>query len=227
MNPENNHTENKVKTVSTKKPILKRIAASKAVRWIGIIILVVLAVVGAVILKQLNSRVYTDQADIEAPTITLGPSAPGILQKLFVNVGDHVAADTPVAEVGTQIIQTQVAGIITSTDNIIGQIANPTDPIVTMIDPTQLRAVAHLDEDKGLSSVQVGDHATFTVDAFGSKDYQGIVDEISPTARENDVVFNISDQRQTQEFDVKVRFDTAAYSELSNGMSAKITIYKN
>ena len=222
MNPENKKTKELVK-----EPILKRIARSSTARWIGVIILVLLAVIGAVILKQLNSRVYTDQADIEAPTITLGPSAPGILQKLFVNVGDHVAANTPVAEVGTQIIQTQVAGIITSTDNIIGQVVNPTDPVVTMIDPTQLRAVAHLDEDKGLSSVQVGDHATFTVDAFGSKEYQGIVDEISPTAREGDVVFNISDQRQTQEFDVKIRFDTTVYPELSNGMSAKITIYKN
>jgi multidrug resistance efflux pump len=227
MNPENNQMENKIKPAPAKKSILKRIAGSKIARIIGIVILLALAVIGAVILKQLNSRVYTDQADIEAPTITLGPSTPGILQKLFVNVGDRVAIGTPVAEVGTEIIQTQVAGIITSTDNIIGQIANPTDPVVTMIDPTQLRAVAHLDEDKGLSSVQVGQHATFTVDAFGSTEYQGIVDEISPTAREDDIVFNISDQRQTQEFDVKIRFDTTTYPELSNGMSAKITIYKN
>lgn len=214
-------------TKTKKEPILKRIVHNTGARIAGAGILVAIAVAGAIILKNLNSTVYTDQADIEAPTITLSPAAPGILQQIFVNVGEHVAANTPVAQVGNEIIQSQVAGIITSTGDSIGQIANPGDPVVTMIDPTQLRAVAHLDEDKGLSSVQVGDHATFTVDAFGSKVFQGVVDEISPTALEGDVVFNISDQRQTQEFNVYIRFDTTAYSELSNGMSAKITIYKN
>ena len=220
-------TNNHAHAAPAKEPILKRIARSKMARWIGVIIVVVLTVVSTVLLKELNESIYTDQADIEAPTIDLGPATAGILQKILVNVGDHVAADTPVAQVGNELIQTKVAGIITSTENTIGQTANPSDPVVTMIDPTQLRAVAHLDENKGLSSVQVGEHATFTVDAFGSKQYQGIVDDISPTAREGDIVFNISDQRQTQEFDVKIRFDIKAYPELTNGMSAKITIYKN
>jgi len=213
---ENKPAENK------KEPILKRLAKNKTARIIGVILLIVLAIVGAV-----NSRVYTDQADIEAPTITLSPSTSGVLQKIFVNVGDHVNADTVVAQVGNQLIQTQVAGIITSTKNSIGQNVGPSDAIVTMIDPTTLRAVAHLDEDKGLSSVQIGEHVVFTVDAFAGKNYQGVVDEISPTARQGDVVFNISDARETQEFDVKVRFDVNAYPELANGMSAKIWIYKN
>ncbi len=220
---ENQKTDSQPK----KTPILTRLARSKAARIIGVVILIVLAIVGAIILKTLNSRVYTDQADIEAPTITLSPTTPGVLQKIFVNVGDHVNADTPVAQVGNQLIQTQVAGIITSTKNSIGQNVSPSDAIVTMIDPTTLRAVAHLDEDKGLSSVQVGEHVVFTVDAFAGKQYQGIVDEISPTARQGDVVFNISDARETQEFDVKIRFDVTAYPELTNGMSAKVWIYKN
>jgi len=218
---ENKPAENK------KEPILKRLAKNKTARIIGVILLIVLAIVGAVVAKTLNSRVYTDQADIEAPTITLSPSTSGVLQKIFVNVGDHVNADTVVAQVGNQLIQTQVAGIITSTKNSIGQNVGPSDAIVTMIDPTTLRAVAHLDEDKGLSSVQIGEHVVFTVDAFAGKNYQGVVDEISPTARQGDVVFNISDARETQEFDVKVRFDVNAYPELANGMSAKIWIYKN
>ena len=161
-----------------KEPILKRIIGNTWARIAGVVILVAIAVAGAIILKSINSSVYTDQADIEAPTIILSPTTPGTLQQIFVNVGDHVAANTPVAQVGNQITQAQVAGIITSTGDTIGQIANPGDPVVTMIDPTQLRAVAHLDEDKGLSDVQVGQHAVFTVDAFGSQ--TGVRDYLEP-----------------------------------------------
>jgi len=64
------------------------------------------------------------------------------------------------------------------------------------------------------------------VDAFGSKTYKGVVDEVSPTSNQSDVVFNISDQRPTNQFEVKVRFDPTLYPELKNGMSAKIWVYK-
>jgi hypothetical protein len=95
-----------------------------------------------------------------------------------------------------------------------------------MIDSTDLRVVGHLDEDKGLKDVQVGQLAIFKLDAFGGKKYLGVVDEISETSRESGVVFNISDKREVKQFDIKVRFDTDAYPELKNGMSAKIWISK-
>ncbi len=72
----------------------------------------------------------------------------------------------------------------------------------------------------------VGDPATFTVDAFGAKQYRGIVDEVSPTSRASGAIFDISDQRPTNEFDVYVRFDPEKYPELKNGMSARIWVYK-
>ena len=81
-----------------------------------------------------------------------------------------------------------------------------------------------MDENKGLDRVRVGQYVTFTADAFGSKQYTGIVDEISPEARSGDIVFTISDARQEQVFDVKVRFDTTLYPELKNGMSARIWV---
>jgi multidrug resistance efflux pump len=93
-----------------------------------------------------------------------------------------------------------------------------------MIDPAQLHVVGHLDENKGLDRIAVGQYATFTVDAFGSKQYSGIVDEVSPEARSGDIVFTISDQRQEQVFDIKVRFDTTKYPELKDGMSARIWV---
>ena len=88
-----------------------------------------------------------------------------------------------------------------------------------------MRVVGSIDENKGLDEIHVGQKATFTVDAFGSKTYVGTVDEISSTADDTGVVFSISDKRPTEKFDIKVNFDQAAYPELKNGMSAKITVY--
>ena len=79
---------------------------------------------------------------------------------------------------------------------------------------------------KGLKDIKVGQTVVFTVDAFGSKEYPGIVNEISPTSNQGDIVFNISGARQEMDFNVKVRFDEAQYPELKNGMSAKLWIYK-
>jgi multidrug resistance efflux pump len=95
-----------------------------------------------------------------------------------------------------------------------------------MIDPTQLRVDGQLEEDKGLADVAVGDRAIFTVDAFPGKTYDGVVSEISPTSHVADVVFQVSDQREEQIFDVKVAYDVSKYPELKNGMSAKIWVYK-
>jgi hypothetical protein len=94
-----------------------------------------------------------------------------------------------------------------------------------MIDPSQLRIVGTIDENKGLNKIRVGQLASFTVDAFGSKTYNGVVDEVSPSSRQTDVVFNISDSRPVNQFNIKVRFDQNSYPELKNGMSAKLTIF--
>jgi multidrug resistance efflux pump len=98
--------------------------------------------------------------------------------------------------------------------------------VATMIDPTQLRVVGNLDENKGLDNVVVGDPATFTVDAFGGEQFKGVVDEVAPTSEQSSVVFNISDERPTNQFAVYVRFDPTQYPQLKNGMSAKIWVYK-
>ena len=90
-----------------------------------------------------------------------------------------------------------------------------------------MKVVGEIDETKGLKSIVVGQRATFTVDAFSGKKYEGVVDEISPTSNDTGIVFSISDKRPIKKFDIKIRFNTASYPELKNGMSAKITVYTN
>lgn len=194
--------------------------------WGGLAIVILVLGGIAVYFIIANKSVYIDTATISAPIIELAPINTGPLNAVYVNEGDIVLANTPVAEVGTEIISTKVSGTVVQVTNTIGAQINSGQSVVEMVDPLQLRVVGSIDENKGLAQVQVGDPASFTVDAFGSKSFTGVVDEIAPTSNQSDVVFNISDQRETQQFDIKVRFDESVYPELKNGMSARIWIYK-
>jgi hypothetical protein len=86
--------------------------------------------------------------------------------------------------------------------------------------------VGQLEEDKGLNDVAVGDSAKFTVDAFPGQTFYGVVSEVSPTDINSDVVFEVSDQREEQKFNVSVAYDLTKYPQLRNGMSAKIWVFK-
>jgi multidrug resistance efflux pump len=196
-------------------------------KWmIGII--AILAIGLGLYLYVSSHHVYIDQSVIQAPLITLSSTNSDVLQEVFVKVGDSVTANEPIARVGDEIVEAKVAGLIVSVNQNIGQFEDAIagqSSVATMIDPTQLRVVGLIDEDKGLRDIQVGDVAEFTVDAFGSKKYYGVVDEISQTS-ESSVVNNIFNQRPTNKFNVYVRFNSAEYPELKSGMSARIWVYK-
>lgn len=193
----------------------------------GGIALAILAVAGIVSYFILsNKEISIDAASISAPLINLSPTVSGRLNAVYANEGDTLPANAPVALVGTDVVETKTAGLIVQVTDTIGAQIAPGQTIVEMIDPTQLRVVGKIDETKGLAQIQVGDSVTFTVDAFGGKSFNGIVDEIAPTSNQSDIVFDISSQRETQQFDIKARFDTSAYPQLKNGMSARMRIYE-
>ena len=66
----------------------------------------------------------------------------------------------------------------------------------------------------------------FTLDAFGGKKFDGAVEEIVPTSYQSGVIFNISDTRQEQQYQVKISYDALTHPEILNGMSARVWIYK-
>lgn len=172
-----------------------------------------------------QNRVYIDTASIQAPLISLTATAPGRLDALYVHTGDVVSANQLVAEVGTQRITSKVAGLVVAVDDVVGAEVGTNVAVVTMIDSSGVRVVGRIDENKGLTKIHVGDPITFTVDAFGGTVFSGVIDEIAPTSDQSGMVFNISSQRQIQQFDVKARFDTSAYPQLKNGMSARMWVY--
>jgi multidrug resistance efflux pump len=181
---------------------------------------------GLIYLNITSGRIYVEKSQISAPQIDLAPQTPGALQETYVQAGDAVQANAPVARVGDELIKAKVGGTIISINNNIGKIFNPGETVVSMIDPQELKVIGQIEEDKGLKDLRVGQRAMFTVDAFGSKQYYGTVDEVSPTSRNSDIVFSISDKRQLSEFNTEIRFNVDQYPELKNGMSAKLWIYK-
>lgn len=187
---------------------------------------IVVGILGGAYWKYSSARISIDKAQVTAPIVDLGPSSPGVLQEVDVHAGDVIPPDTVVARVGNDSIKARLGGLVVAVKDDVGKRFNPGEPIVSMIDPGELRVVGQLEENKGLKDVQVGQQATFTVDAFGSRTFFGTVDSISPTSNDSGIVFNISDKREAKAFNVKVRFDINAYPELKNGMSAKITILK-
>jgi multidrug resistance efflux pump len=189
------------------------------------IIVIVLALGGLLFWKSLSSHVSIDNSQVLAPTIAIGPQTEGILQEVDVQPGDTVTAGETVARVGSEILTAQINGLVIATQNTPGQVIMPGTAVVSMIDPTQLRVVGTIEEDKGLDDIKVGQPATFTLDAFGNEKFTGVVDQISPTSDESSIVFDISDEREEQNFDVKVRYNIADHPEFKNGMSAKLTIY--
>lgn len=205
-----------------KKPMDRRSLALAA-----FLIVVVGGTVAALAYLGVSSKsIYIDKAQISAPTAELAPTVAGDLRHTYVAVGDVIAPNTVVAQVGVELIKSTAGGLVVDARTDIGTLINPGTAVVTTVDPSALRVVGDVQENKGLTDIKVGQSATFTVDAFGGEKFQGIVDEVSPTAQSGDVVFLVSDKRQEQDFTVKVRFDTAAHPELKNGMSAKVWVYK-
>ncbi|OGI28028.1 MAG: hypothetical protein A2359_02410 [Candidatus Moranbacteria bacterium RIFOXYB1_FULL_43_19] len=183
-------------------------------------------IVAVLYLRVSASRVYDEDAEVSAPEIILSAPNPGILREIFVQEGQIVPKNFVVAKVGEELVKTKEEGLVIFAAKEIGKIANPSDPVVTMINPANLRVVARVEENKGLTRIKVGQRVVFTVDAFESKEYQGIVDEIGASSRESALTFDISSQRPTKEFNVKIRFNLSQYPELKNGMSAKVWIYR-
>ena len=126
MNDSNQQSEDQlVKTVATMEgkieKIEKGILQNKWVRSGGAIVLVLVVVGGFLYWQMSSTRVGIDTSLLTAPVIDLSPTAPGQLEEVYVNEGDEVAANTPVAKVGDEIIKTKIAGEIIGVQNNIGK----------------------------------------------------------------------------------------------------------
>jgi len=189
------------------------------------IILVSVIVVLSLFIKSTTSSVSIEKANISAPIILVSPTGLGVLDEVYVKVGDKVEAGQPLAHVGAEVLTSKVDGLIVEVNNNPGQLFSTSQPVIRMIDPKEMRLVGTIKEDAGLTKINIGNPVTFTLDAYGNKKFVGYVEEIGATSKDSSVVFSISDKREVKEFNVKIKYDSTSYPEFKNGMSAKAKIY--
>lgn len=196
--------------------IIKRIAT----------VIAILIIVGAYYFYQISKgRIKIDNSQVSAPIINIAPSAPGKLTEMDATEGHTVTTGDILAVVGTETIRAQADGLIVMAANQVGGNVSPAQPLIQMIKTQDLRVAGTIDENKGLDEIKVGQAVSFTVDALPGKTFWGYVDEIAPTAKQTQLAFSISSERPTQQFQIYARFDSNAFPEIKNGMSAKMTVY--
>jgi multidrug resistance efflux pump len=194
------------------------------VHSLGAVILIFGALGGFLFWQNTRGKVFIENAFLDAPIINLSATAPGTLNALYVKEGDVVEPNTQVALVGSQILTAKEAGVVTAAPNVIGNYFSPGQTVVSFVKTSGMKVVGTIEETKGLNKLAVNQPVTFTVDAFPGKKFTGVLETVSATSTETGVAFAISDKRPTKKFNVVVRFDAASYTELKNGMSAKITV---
>ncbi len=136
----------------------------------GLIVLIILVALGGLFYwNDLQSKVYVENSQISAPVISINPTVPGIITEVYVSVGDQVRKDQILAKVGNEVLVAKTSGVITGVKNTPGQLVNPgmdPVPVISMIDPRELRVIGRVQEDKGLKDIAPGQHVMFTVDAY-------------------------------------------------------------
>lgn len=170
-------------------------------------------------------RIHIDKSLIQAPVITIAPSTSGKVREIDVKEGQTVQSGDPLAVVGSETLRADTEGLIISASDLTGSTVNPQTQLIQMIRPVNMRVVGTIDENKGLKDIYIGQVVSFTIDALPGNTYWGFVDEISPSAVSAAFSFSTSTERSVQQFTVYVKFDSAQYPAIKNGMSAKMVVY--
>ncbi len=208
---------------------LRNLMGNQNVRLLdALVVILIIALIGGMLyLQDMQQKIYLEKAEISAPIISLSAQTSGTLDNIYVDEGDEVAPGQKLVKIGDNYVEAKSYGIITYVKKTPGQIVGPQDVLVKMFDPRELRVIGRIAEDKGLADIKPGQRVVFTVDAFGSKQFEGTVESVGTTPRSQDIVFSISDKRQEQEFEVRANFDSLGNPDIKNGMSAKMWVYKS
>ncbi|HUD45145.1 MAG TPA: efflux RND transporter periplasmic adaptor subunit [Patescibacteria group bacterium] len=206
--------------------LFSRLFKDPKTRRIVISIFLAIILVAAYLFYNLNvNRVFIDNSLMQAPIISVSPDQPSKLTEIDVYEGETIKKGDQLAVTSTQTLRADTDGLIVMANTQIGSIVSSANPVVQLIQQPDLRVAGTLDENKGLNNVRVGQVVSFTVDALPGQTFWGYVDEIGPTAKQSQIAFSISTERPTQQFVIYARFNSAAYPQIKNGMSAKMTVY--
>jgi multidrug resistance efflux pump len=218
-----------------------------------IILIVALIVVGAGafyginLWRQGSQYLTTDNASIGAPLISVSSLSPGQVIQVNVGIGDRVAAQQEVAEVGTPryadagshqgfqatpgsgaAVEAPLAGYVAAVWTYPGAIIGAGSPIITLFDDSNIWVTANIDENK-IKDVHPGQEVQVTVDSLGGKLLQGRVQGIAPATAGSFSLLPSSNTtasftKVSQVIPVMITLDNTAGLALVPGSSVEVKI---
>jgi len=207
------------------KNAFSKLKNPKFLKVAGSILLLIIILVSYFVFQKSTGRIHINNSLIQSPVITISPSTMGTVAEIDVKEGQTVQEGDTLAVVGSETLRADTDGLIISAPDLTGSTVSSQTQLIQMIRPVNVRVSGTIDENKGLSSIKVGQVVSFTVDALPGKTFWGYVDEISPSAVAAQFSFSTSTERATQQFTVYAKFDSSAYPDIKNGMSAKMVVY--
>jgi len=178
--------------------------------------------------KVVDAGSFAVSGTVEATEIQLGSIQGGRVDSVNVKEGDMVAEDAVVAVVhpstrgtaGREMIHSPIAGIVLNRSIEPGEITAAGTPLITIIDPADLRVTVYVPEDRyGL--IKLGQTYPVTVDSFPSEVFTGTVTHIAGQAEFTPRNVQTTDSRKNTVFAIKLELPPSD-GKLKPGMPADV-----
>ncbi len=174
-------------------------------------------------MKELHAKKLSSDADLEAAKSTyLSTSAGYEASKANVQQSEASLRET-IESLNKTTIYSPMAGVITQLnvelgERVLGSGFSQGTDIMTVSDLSSMEARVDVDEND-VVLISVGDTAYIKVDAFGDKDFKGVVTQIGNSAKTS----GLGTQEQVVNFEVRIRV-TNPENNLRPGMSCNADI---
>jgi len=174
-------------------------------------------------MKELHAKKLSSDADLEAAKSAYLSTVAGYeASKANVQQSEASLKET-IEQLNKTTIYSPMAGVITQLnvelgERVLGSGFSQGTDIMTVSDLSSMEARVDVDEND-VVLISVGDTAYIKVDAFGDKDFKGIVTQIGNSAKTS----GLGTQEQVVNFEVRIRV-TNAGNNLRPGMSCNADI---
>lgn len=174
-------------------------------------------------MKELHAKKLSSDADLEAAKSTyLSTSAGYEASKANVQQSEASLRET-IESLNKTTIYSPMSGVITQLnvelgERVLGSGFSQGTDIMTVSDLSSMEARVDVDEND-VVLISVGDTAYIKVDAFGDKDFKGVVTQIGNSAKTS----GLGTQEQVVNFEVRIRV-TNPENNLRPGMSCNADI---